>query len=377
MSNEALYQERLSRIKKVINLEQVDSIPVMQMASAFSPRYMGMSMAEYCADPEASLNVTIAAMDKLGGFDGINQATAGRMTSILPAVWLSRIAVPGRELPPNSLYQVREAEVMTQADYDVIINKGWEAFVQVYLPRVADLADFGEAQSWLMANLPRAMALYREHGYVAIASNAVTTPFEHFCGGRSMAKFFSDLYHIPDKVQAAMDVVLPDLIAQSLNGAFLGGTMGIWVGGWRTASALLAPKLWNRFVWPYFVRIVNAVVDAGLVPVLHLDQDWTRDLARLRDLPAKRCIMNPDGMTDMKKFKELVSDRMAMMGDVPAAMFAVGTPEDIHNYVRDLVSLFEARGLMLCPGCDAPMNTRPENMKAFSAAGHKFGALKA
>jgi hypothetical protein len=100
MNNEALYQERLARIKKVINLEPVDRIPVIQMASAFSPRYMGMSMAEYCADPEASLNVTLAVMDKLGGFDGINMASAGRLTSILPTLWLSRVAVPGRDLPP-------------------------------------------------------------------------------------------------------------------------------------------------------------------------------------------------------------------------------------------------------------------------------------
>src|SRR5512135_2761980 len=125
MTNEALYQERLALIKNVINLEPVDRIPVMFAASAFAPRYMGMSMAEFCADPEASLNVTLAAMDKLGGFDGINMATAGRLTSILPTLWLSRVAVPGRELPADSLYQVREAEVMTQDDYDIIINKGW------------------------------------------------------------------------------------------------------------------------------------------------------------------------------------------------------------------------------------------------------------
>jgi uroporphyrinogen-III decarboxylase len=375
MNNEALYQERIARIKKVINLEPVDRIPVVYMAQAFAPRYMGMSMAEYCADPEAPLNVTLATMDKLGGLDGINMALAGRLTSILPALWLSRVAVPGRDLPPDSLYQVREAEVMTPADYDVIINKGWQAFMESYLPKVADLAEMGEAQRWLAANLPRAIALYREHGYVAIVSNGVTTPFEYFCGGRSMAKFYADLYRIPDKVQAAMDVVLTDIIEQSLNGARIGGTMGIWVGGWRTASALIAPKLWNRFVWPYFVKIVNAVLGAGFTPVLHLDQDWTRDLARLRDLPAKKCIMNPDGMTNMKKFKELVSDRMAMMGDVPSSMFAAGTPEEITKYVRDLVNLFDSRGLILCPGCDAPINTKPENMKAFIAASHEYGKV--
>ena len=121
------------------------------------------------------------------------------------------------------------------------------------------------------------------------------------------------------------------------------------------------------------MKIVDAVLAEGLIPILHLDQDWTRDLNRFQELPAKKCIMNPDGMTDMKKFKELLGDRMAMMGDVPAALFATGTPDDIRNYVRDLVNLFESRGLILCPGCDAPINTKPENMKAFVEASHEFG----
>jgi uroporphyrinogen-III decarboxylase len=373
MNNEALFQERLTRIKKVINLEPVDQIPVIYMGAAFAPRYMGMSMAEYCADPEAPMNVTLATMNKLGGFDGINAAMAGRLTPILPALWLSRVADQAVICRRSSLSA--EAEVMTPADYDVIINKGWQAFLDSYLPKVADLVELEEAQNWLKKNMPRAIAPYREHGYVAITANPVTTPFEYFCGGRSMAKFFADLYRMPDKVQAAMDDELPYLISQRIGGDRMEGMIGIWVGGWRTASALIAPKLWNRFVWPYFVKIVNALLEAGLTPVLHLDQDWTRDLARLRELPEKKCIMNPDGMTNMKKFMELVSDRMAMMGDVPASIFAAGTPEDIYNYVRDLVSLFDCRGLILCPGCDAPINTKPENMEAFIAASHEYGKV--
>ena len=118
---------------------------------------------------------------------------------------------------------------------------------------------------------------------------------------------------------------------------------------------------------------MDALVAAGVTPVLHWDQDWTRDLVRLQELPAKKCILNPDGMTDLHKFKELVGDRMAMMGDVPATLFAAGTPDDIYNYVRNLVRLFGSTGLILCPGCDAPINARPENMEAFVAASREYG----
>ncbi len=172
-----------------------------------------------------------------------------------------------------------------------------------------------------------------------------------------------------------MDVALPDIIARAIGTTRASGVSGVWVGGWRSASSLISPRLMDRFVWPYIVKIVDALVAAGLMPIFHWDQDWTRDLVRLQELPAKKCLMNPDGMTDMRQFKNLVGDRMAMMGDVPSSKFAIGTPDDIYNYVRDLVLLFDSTGLILCPGCDAPINTRPENMEAFVAASQKYGAM--
>jgi uroporphyrinogen-III decarboxylase len=184
---------------------------------------------------------------------------------------------------------------MTTDDYDFIINKGWQAFLFSYLPRVTDMADFGQATNWITQNLARCVNRYRERNYVVISATATAPPYESFCGGRSMAKFISDLYRTPDKVQAAMDVILPDIIGQAVNQARAPGVSGVWIGGWRSASSLMSPRLMNRFVWPHTTKIADALVAADLMPVFHWDHDWTRDLVRLQELPAKKCILNPDG----------------------------------------------------------------------------------
>jgi uroporphyrinogen-III decarboxylase len=375
------YQESYDLIQKAINLEPVDRVPVVYMGVAFAPRYMGMSIAEFCEDPEAALQVQLDAMDRLdeiaGGLDGANLAGGGKISVALTTIWLSHIDVPGRELPEDSLWQVREEEVMTVDDYDTIIEQGWGAFFMQYLPRVIDMAELGQAMEWNAANQQRIQRLYREHAYVVVcdAGINVNVPFEPLCGGRSMSQFFLDLYRIPDKVEAAMEVILEETLASIAAYEGEHGIGGTWLGGWRAASALLAPKLWDRFVWPYYVELVDALVAQDITPVLHWDQDWTRDLGRLKELPAKKCILNPDGMTDLRKFKELVGDHMAVMGDVPATLFAAGTPDDIHAYVRDLVRDVGPTGLILCPGCDAPINTKPENMEAFVEAAHEVGTL--
>jgi uroporphyrinogen-III decarboxylase len=368
------YRERLSRIQKTIDLEPVDRIPFVFMGTAFAPRYMGVSMAEFCADPDVRVDVTLAAMDRLGGdFDGINALPAGRITATLSVAWLSRVAVPGRDLPEDSLWQVAEAEVMTADDYDTIIEQGWPAFLGSYLPRVIDMAEVAAEGAWLQANRPAILQRLRERGYVPVSCGGTTIPFECLCGGRSLEEFYLDLHRIPDKVKAALDVMQPDLIQAGVNTARSSGVAAVWVGGWRSASAMLSPKMWNEFVFPYYLEMVTRLAENDIVSVLHFDHDWTRDLHRLRELPSRKCILNLDGWTDIRRAKETLGDHMAIMGDVPAPLLSTGAPDDIRRYVRDLVRDVGPTGLILCPGCDAPIDAKPENMQAFVEASLEFG----
>jgi uroporphyrinogen-III decarboxylase len=375
MDVQAKYQERLARIQKAIRIEPVDRVPVIYIGGAFSPRYMGLPLSRFCTDPDAAVDVTLAAMKRLGDLDGCNQVPGGLIHVALTALWLSKVAIPGRELPEDSLWQVQEAEVMKVSDYDTIIDKGWSAFRASYLPKVVDMKELEASLAWMRAKSAGAYQKFRDAGFVTVRGTITTIPFEFLCGGRSMQHFYLDLYRIPDKVKAAMDVMLPEIVRTAVNMSKASGALGTWVGGWRSASALVAPKIWDKFVFPYFQEVVKALTDNGIVAILHLDQDWTRDLARLRELPAKKCLLNPDGMTDVRKAKELLGDQMAMMGDVPASLFAAGTPDEVYGYVRDLVRDVGPEGLLLCPGCDAPINTKPENMEAFVAAGREFGKV--
>ncbi len=375
LDHENPYQERRDRIKKAINLEPVDRIPIIYMATAFSPRYMGMTQAEFVSNPDAPVEVSIAAMDRLGDFDGINMMPGAFQTVRLSLLWLSKIAMPGKELPEDVLWQVQEAEMMSVEDYDVIIDKGWKAFLEGYRPKILDMKLYETHLEWMEKNFAKVPKRFRHAGYDIMACASATIPFESLCGARSMPKFFLDLYRIPDKVQAAMDVMLPYQIQLGIRAAETAGVPRVWVGGWRSASALIAPKIWDRLVFPYFLEIIIAFNEKGIISVLHWDQDWTRDLSRLLEFPAKKCVLNPDGMTDVRKVKQILGDHMAIMGDVPAALFATGTPDSIYDYVKTLVRDVGPTGLLLCPGCDGPINTKPENMEAFVAAGREFGIV--
>lgn len=367
------YQERLTRINKAIRCEPVDRIPLIWQGTAPAPIQMGLSMAEFVYEPIKGIDSQLDYMDRIGA-DGCNAPLWYRPDVGLTAIWLSHLKMPGREMPEDMVWQVDEKETMTIADYDIILDQGFEAFMGQILPKVVDMQQFGEGSGQMAEMNPIMFEKMIERGYPAVSGAMSTIPFETLCGGRSMMPFFMDLYRIPDKVKAVMDTMTPMYIGMALEGIKASNIRSTWVGGWRTASALLAPKLWDKFVFPYFQQVVNALAEQDIVSVLHLDQDWTRDLGRFLELPAQKCVLNLDGMTDIRKAKEILGDHMSILGDVPSELLATGTPESVRQYVKALIEDIGPTGLLLCPGCDAPINAKHENIMAMFDAGREFGA---
>lgn len=355
-----LYEERLNQIKTAVALGKPDRVPVVPLGQAFCARHMRVKLADFCMNPELSHKTILESFTSLGEVDGLQSATCYPLS--LQTLWLSRVKLPGRDLPDDELWQMDEKELMTIDDYDVIIDKGYNHFIKEYYRERLD--NLEERLQPFLAYQAKAAENLSDHGIVLFRGGNFTIPYENFCGGRSMQAFLRDLYRIPDKVQAAMDAAIVDIIENTRKVLRVTKPIGVWVGGWRSASEFLSPRLWQRFVFPYIKQLAEAVVEEGVIAILHFDSNWTRDLAYLRELPKGKCVLALDGATDIFKAKEVLGDHMCIMGDVPPAMLALGTPDDVHNYCRKLIENIGPSGFILSQGCDIPPNARPENVKA-------------
>ena len=356
---------RRQRILDAIALKKPDRVPQVALGNAFAAKAAGMPVPEFINDPVAGYKMLVETFTSLGDIDGTQQAHFSPY--LLSLLWNSRVKLPGRDLPADSLWQVEEAELMTRDDYDVILDHGYGVFLErLYREKLDDprakVAPF-------MESIPGALAAWAERGMPVMALGVVTIPFEALCGARSLRAFVLDLMQIPDKVEAAMRVVMPVMVEEAR--AFIRAfpeVMGVWVGGWRTASQFLAPRLWERFVFPYYQQLVQVVVEEGAIPILHFDAKWDRDLARLRELPAHTCVLSTDGATDIRKAKEVLGDHMCLMGDVPAQLLTIGTPDEVHDYVTGLLRDIGPAGFILSSGCDIPYSAKVENVRAMFAA---------
>ncbi|MHB8132439.1 MAG: uroporphyrinogen decarboxylase family protein [Mobilitalea sp.] len=364
MNKSPLYLERKERIMKSIAFQKTDRTPVVLGIAGFAATATGMPLSEFIDDVDKSATAIIEAFEMTGA-DSVDHPSF--CASSLSVLWLSRVKIPGVQLATNELWQVEENELMTREDYDRIISDGWPAFISGFMEeRIGGgvMEKFGK----LVGGTGRHLEQWAAHDAFSTDVGVITTPYEMFCGGRSMVKFVRDLFQIPDKVQAAMDIAMPYMSAPAIQMAKEVGGMGLWVGGWRSASMFLSQKLWDRFVYPYYEKMVNDVADAGLVPILHLDSDWSRDLARFKSLPKQKCILATDGSTDLFNARQILGDHICLMGDVPAAMLSIGTPDEVYKYSRKLIDELGPTGFILHSGCDVPVDAKLENVKAMVAA---------
>jgi hypothetical protein len=322
-------------------------------------------MADFLGSPEKNLATMIEAWRRVGGADAINYGSFWPYG--LCYDFMSKVAVPGIDLPANEMWQVIETELMTRPDYDRLLEIGWPAFFDDFM---SQKILHGVPQEYLppRRKSPDAQKAWRAEGVPVLSGGDVTTPFELLCGSRSLMEFSRDLMEIPEKVIAAMDAMVPHLAGAGIRHARKGGYPLVWIGGWRTAPCMLSPDMFRRFVWPYFRRLVGEVVDAGLIALLHLDSNWTRELERFRELPKGKCIMALDGETDIFEAKKILGDHMCLMGDVPASMLYLERPDVVEAYCTGLIDELGPSGFILQSGCDIPANASLENVQAMVAA---------
>lgn len=360
-----LYQQRIKRISQAVALEKSDRVPVVLEYSGFAAFVTGTPMAEYVSSPARATETMIKAYHIVGDGDAINYGSFWPYA--LCYDFMSKVRVPGVELPENEMWQVIETELMKPEDYDLILDKGWPDFFEKFMrERVFDDAP----AEFFPPNRKTVDVLraWKAQGIPVLSGGDVTTPIELLCGSRSLMEFFSDLINIPDKVEAVMDVIVPHLATDTIRKAKVQGFPAVWVGGWRSAPCMLSPQMWDRFVWPYFSRLVNEVVTAGLIALLHLDSNWTRELTRFRELPKTKCIMALDGETDIFKAKNVMGDHMCIMGDISASMLYLDTPDKVYEYSTKLIRELGPDGFILQSGCDIPANAKLENVQAMVAA---------
>jgi hypothetical protein len=370
------------RIDTAVKLGKPDRVPVAPHIDFFACRYGGVTQRDMLFDvrkADAALERTIA---RLGAIDAQGLSYGG-MAGVFRVMFPNPPVIPGTDgVPDDAQFQFVEKSVMEPGEYSLIRAEGPFHFLlgklEVEHPELRSRLGVLRALAGLgldARRISRSARRWRKQGVESLVGpNLTFTPLEWISLSlRSFNDFMTDLFRYKDEVKDACDAMMGLLLNIGAGLARTSGIPRVFIGGNRTSASFISPRQFEEFALEEWERACRFYTERGITPILHMDSDWTPFFHYFRDFPRASCILNLDGSSDIFKAKEILGDRMCIMGDVPAALLKLGEPDEVDEYCRRLiVEVGGDGGFILGSGCTVPPDAKPENVKAMLASVHRY-----
>jgi hypothetical protein len=402
-----------------MQLRKPDRIPVAPLVVHFYPtKVRGISNKDAMYHPEKTYQAWTEAIIKHNW-----DAAPSGVASVMPArpleiLGLKQFRWPGGALADDLPFQWVEAEYMKQDEYDAMLTDPsgfavrnlWpristalvpvSRMVERALPSLLSVSNAYTLSSFLAGVLsqPGVEELFRKGLELAeenrkntrIAADYITgimnRGFPIPWGSIALVAFdfisdmlrglkgtSLDMYQVPDKLLAAIDMLTPQTISGAIASAERVHNKGIFIPMHRGAAGFMSEKQFARFYWPGFKALVLGLIDAGLTPIPLFEGDYTPRLEYLQELPAGKVVGHFDNV-DRKKAKALIGDTMCFWGNVPASLMCTGIPQQVKDDVKELIDIFgDNGGLIIDSTMGLPDESKVENVQALTEAVFEYG----
>lgn len=340
-------------------------MPVMPMLLATYGSLGGKTQKEILdPDPANWMEAVLKTWDIIGKPD-VSMAMEPLDTTFIMGL---PVRLPGKELGDDELYQFVEKPYFDDIEeYDKMLQMGYQNWKFGYLMDINHFQSpdqLGARFGQLGANMGKTIGFLIQNGVVPCFETAMAPIFDDLSMIRSMEEFTYDLFDDPDKI---MEVVRANQEAAdigTIQQAKQTGVQKIGIFAMRSCATFISPDIFEEYVWPELKKTITRFHEAGFMSVLHADGNWGPMIPYFTELPKGSLHIELDGDTNIEEAYGILKGHQTMRGDVPAHLFAFGTPDEVAEYSEKLVKMGMDGGFMLSSGCEVPLNAKPENVKA-------------
>jgi uroporphyrinogen decarboxylase len=230
-----------------------------------------------------------------------------------------------------------------------------------------DYQDLGTHFDMLSRCLPAGMKLLVQLGYIFMGAWQLMG-FEQYC---------LHLVDDPDLVQSVTDWLGASQLAvlEMVLQYDCVGTVWLPDDLCYNSGPVVSPRIYRRYVYPWYVKIVDRCHQAGIPVGLHSDGDLTRLLPDLVACGFDAIHPFEPPMNDIVAVKRQWGDRIAVAGNIDLKeTLCKGAPDDVWAEVREkAAALAPGGGWLLGSSNSIPDFVPVENYRALLAAGLEYG----
>jgi uroporphyrinogen-III decarboxylase len=411
---EKTYKERITRIKDAIQMKKLpDKVPVFLTPSFFPMYYAGITPQESMYDYDKccrAFKKFVMDFEPDGHLGAVVPGT-GKALEILDYKLYSW---PGHGVSPNASYQANEGEYMKANEYDALIDDPSNFFSNTYLPRVFGALEglkmlptltgilemYGVAVNFIPFGLPPVQAAYKAlfeagaealkwigaigawndeilaAGFPIIVAGYTKAPFDVIGDTlRGTRGIMLDMYRQPEKLLEALDRLIPIMIKMGVGTAQMAGHPLIFMPLHKGADGFMSDEQFKKFYWPTLRKVMMGLIAEGVVPMPAAEGKWTTRLEVVQDLPKGKTLWMID-QSDIAKAKKTLGKVACMFGNVPSALLALGTPQEVKDYVKKCIDVAGKGGGYIVSNGAFFDHAKAENVKAMVDFAKEYGVYK-
>jgi uroporphyrinogen-III decarboxylase len=407
------YKIRTRRMADVYHVREPDRVPVSLPIGAVPATLYGTDYHTCMYDYEK----TIQTWDKFNEDFKDADSLASPMMILNGTVYdlldYKLYQWPGHGLATDATgIQFVEGEYMRADEYDDLILNPSDFWMRTYMPRV-----FGAFTSWTalpcfssiiegpgvhfapyarpdvqeslhtlikigneLAKQAKIMGAYSrkilESGYPVMRAAMAKAPFDTIGDTlRGTQGIFFDMYRQPDKLLEAIEVIAKLTIKAAITSANASRGLSAMFPLHKGADGWMSDKQFQTFYWPSLKKVINALVEEGILVTLFAEGAYNTRLDMVNEFP-KGAVHWLFDRTDMARAKKALGDKCCISGNVPTSLLITGTPQDVKAYCRKLIEDCAPGGGYILAGGAHVDTGKPENFRAMLEAAWEYGVYK-
>jgi len=338
----------------------------------------------------------------------------GVAAQALDLLELRSYVYPGRGMDIGGVgFQFIEGEYMRADEYDFLLKDPSDFWLRRYFPRVyevfaplaavpplTDFFEIGPMHLWPLArpelqqmltrlleggkaleNYQKLTAMEKqvaaELGFPpSFRSQLAFAPFDVLADTlRGTRGIMMDMFRRPDKLHAALDRIADLTIDSILSSPATADSLGVFFPLHKGADGWMSEEQFLCFYWPSLRKVINALLDEGLLVGLFAEGSYNTRLELVNEFPTGSLVWEFD-RTDMARAKRILGDTCCLHGNVPSSLLVTGSPEEVREYCRRLIEICAPGGGYILAQGAIPELPKLQNLRAMAQAAREYGTYE-
>lgn len=427
-------QERIQRVVDAINLKEPDRVPfIPQMNPHFISNQAGISQKTAWYNGRKNLLATIKICKRYDWdlYPGVSQCGFGHFYD---ALGIQNFKWPGAEdphsrLPDNRPFQAVEGEWMKADEYEECLEDPTGFFLRkIVAKQNTHLSAFSKFPgldkfAFMGSGMDLGAGFLIDSDFLKMVRRinryklkllpllitqkpykkrmeSLGFPLGGMGGGVYMASFdrisdsvrgmtgtMLDMFRNPEELKKLCDILAKQTLRSIDSSKSIyesddseGVPKICFIPLHRGANSFMNNKQFEEFYWPSLTFMMEGMMERGIIPCPLFEGGYSERLEYLADFSKKHKgkMIYWFHQIDMKQVKDMMGDYVAIRGNIPGSLLITGTPQQVEDYIKQLIDDCGEGGGLLIDGAIAgiPDESKHENVLAVERAIKKYGVYR-